>query len=145
MSKFLDYTGLAYFHSKLQGEFSSSGGRFYGFYTDASLLPTGDVVGYAYVGETQPFAIYNFNGTTWSDSGASIDGIKGEDGVGFESVSSSQDGTVVLTLTNGDTITIDLNHDHPSYLKYEYLESESEMPATPDATTLYLILDNSNA
>lgn len=28
---------------------------------------------------------------------------------------SQQDGTVVLTMVNGDTITIDLNHQHPNY------------------------------
>lgn len=65
--------------------------------------------------------------------------IEAEDGVGFEDVSSQQDGTVVITLTNGDTVTIDLNHVHPQYPEYEHLEDESEMPATPDENTLYLI------
>lgn len=38
-------------------------------------------------------------------------------GVGFESVSSPTpaDGTATITLTNGDTITLDLNHSHPGY------------------------------
>lgn len=144
MSKFLDYTGLAYYHSKLLSEIGGSGGLFYGFYTDASLLPTGTTVGYAYVGENQPFAIYNFDGTVWSDSGSTIEGIKGEDGIGFASVSSQQDGTVVLTLTNGDTITIDLNHVHPQYPKYVYLTSESQMPVTPESDTLYLIKEESD-
>ena len=60
-------------------------------------------------------------------------------GVGFDSVSSQQDGTLVITLTSGDTITIDLNHNHSQYPKYVYLTSESQMPASPDSTTMYLI------
>lgn len=71
-------------------------------------------------------------------------GPAGENAVGFESVStpSTPDGSMEIGLTNGDTITIDLNHNHPQYLKYVYLTDESQMPATPDPTTLYLILDS---
>ena len=67
-----------------------------------------------------------------------------EGGVGFDDISTpaTPDGSMEIGLTNGDTITIDLNHNHPQYLKYEYLTSESQMPATPDPTTLYLILDS---
>lgn len=67
-----------------------------------------------------------------------------EGGVGFDDITtpSTPDGSMEIGLTNGDTITIDLNHNHPQYLKYEYLTSESQMPATPDPTTLYLILDS---
>lgn len=53
------------------------------------------------------------------------------------------DGTLIATLSNGDTVTIDLNHNHPQYPKYEYLEDESDMPATPDEDTLYLIAEES--
>lgn len=121
-----------------------STGQYYGFYTSSSQLPTGmPVSGYAYVGSTQPFAVWNYNGSSWSDSGATVDAIEGEPGVGFASVSSQQDGTVVITLTNGDSITIDLNHVHPQYPKYVYLTSESQMPASPDSETLYLILETS--
>lgn len=56
-----------------------------------------------------------------------------------DGITSEQDGTVDISLSNGDTVTIDLNHDHPQYLKYVYLEDEREMPVTPEATTLYLI------
>lgn len=69
--------------------------------------------------------------------------FRGPQGVGFQSIASQQDGTVVITLTNGDTITIDLNHNHPQYPKYEYLTSESQMPASPESDTLYLILETS--
>lgn len=80
--------------------------------------------------------------TAWHNGGP-VRGPKGEDGVGFQSISSQQDGTIVITLTDGNTITIDLNHNHPQYPKYAYLESESQMPVTPDSTTLYLIKETS--
>lgn len=66
-------------------------------------------------------------------------GPQGERGIGFQSVTSAEDGTIVITLTSGDTITVDLNHVHPQYPKYVLLESESDLPADPDDDTLYLI------
>ena len=60
-------------------------------------------------------------------------------GVGLDSVTSTQDGTIVLHLSNGDTVTIDLNHNHPQYPRYELLNSESEMPSSTESDTLYLI------
>ena len=65
-------------------------------------------------------------------------GEQGEQGVGFDSANSPTpaDGTWQITLTNGDTITIDLNHEHQQYLKYELVQS---LPASPDSGTLYLI------
>jgi len=44
-------------------------------------------------------------------------GPEGKQGVGFASASSpaTADGTWQITLTNGDTVTIDLNHVHPQY------------------------------
>ena len=89
----------------------------------------------------------NGNWWTWDDAtGQFVDTgepARGEDGVGFQSVSSQQDGTLVILLTDGNTVTIDLNHNHPQYPKYEYLEDEGEMPATPDEDTLYLIAEES--
>ena len=69
----------------------------------------------------------------------------GEDGVGFDDVSTQQDGTIVITLTNGDTITIDLNHQHPQYPKYVYCSSQAAYDAivTKESDTLYLILETS--
>lgn len=46
-------------------------GRFYGYAATSADLPEGDEVGYAYVGSS-PFEIWNFDGTTWSDSGVTI-------------------------------------------------------------------------
>lgn len=76
--------------------------------------------------------------TAWANAGQ----VQGPAGVGFESVSSQQDGTVDITLTNGDTVTINLNHVHPQYPKYVYLTSESEMPANPDSETVYFIKES---
>lgn len=45
-------------------------------------------------------------------------GPQGEPGtpaIGFQDVTSAEDGTIVITLTSGDTVTIDLNHEHPGY------------------------------
>ena len=41
-----------------------------------------------------------------------LGGQPGADGVGFSSISTQQDGTVVITLSSGDTITIDFKHTH---------------------------------
>jgi hypothetical protein len=122
--------------SQLRQEVNNLSGKYYGLFESVNDLPEGDAVGYAFVGTQAPFAIYNFNGTAWVDSGASAQAIYGEpgtDGVGLQTVTSMMDGTVVLSLTNGDTVTIDLNHNHPQYLRYAMLESESDMPANPDS------------
>ena len=68
----------------------------------------------------------------------------GEAGVGFDDVTTQQDGTLVITLTNGDTITIDLNHNHPQYPKYVYCSSQAAYDAitTKESDTLYLILES---
>lgn len=72
-------------------------------------------------------------------------GEPGEPGVGFQSVTSAEDGTIVITLTSGDTITIDLNHEHPQYPKYVLLADEAayEALATKESDTLYLIPESS--
>ena len=126
--------------AQLEAEVHNLSGKYYGIFEDTESLPEGDANGYAFVGTQAPFAIYQFDGTDWADSGATVDGITGEPGVGFESVASPDpaDGTAIITLSNGDTVTLDLNHNHPQYLKYVMLNSESEMPANPDSTTLYM-------
>ena len=126
--------------SQLQQEVHQLAGKFYGVFADDSDLPEGDAVGYAFVGSENPYAIWNFDGTDWSDSGSIANGITGEPGVGFSSIFTPQpyDGTMIIVLSNNDTITVDLNHQHSQYLKYLMLESESDMPATLDNTTLYM-------
>lgn len=51
------------------------------------------------------------------------------------------DGAVIFTKRNGDTITLNLNHVHSQYLKYELLADEAAYTAlaTKDSGTLYLI------
>lgn len=66
----------------------------------------------------------------------------GTNGVGFQSVSSQQDGTLVILLTDGNTVTIDLNHNHPQYTKCVYLEDEYDYPEDPEDDVLYLIDEN---
>lgn len=131
--------------SQLDLEVHQLAGKFYGVFADDSDLPEGDAVGYAFVGSSEPFAIYNWDGTTWTDSGATVSGITGKPGVGFESITSNQDGTLTITLTSGDTITVDLNHDHTAYPKYYLCEDEQEYIdiATKDPYTLYLIPEES--
>ena len=70
-----------------------------------------------------------------------ISGIKGNPGVGLDSISTNEDGTVDVLLTDGNVISVNLNHDHPAYLKYKLCEDEQEYRdiAVKDPTTLYLI------
>ena len=67
----------------------------------------------------------------------------GADGVGFATIStpSTADGTALIALTNGDTVTLDLNHNHSQYPKYYLCQDEQEYEdiTTKDSTTLYLI------
>lgn len=130
--------------SQLEHEVHQLAGKFYGVFADDSDLPDdADAVGYAFVGTTNPFAVWNFDGTNWSNSGTEVTGITGEPGVGFQSIytPSPYDGTVIIVLTDGNTITVDLNHDHLAYPKYHLCADEAEYTGitTKDSTTLYLI------
>lgn len=62
-------------------------------------------------------------------------------GNGIESITTSQNGDIVVALENGNTITIDLTHTHANYLKYQYCTSEANYMAiqNKDSNTLYLI------
>ena len=96
--------------------------RYYGIFASAELLPSdAEEKGYAYVGASTPLAIYevDYDSETeqwvWTDTEVTVNSIQGQpgaDGVGFGSVASSEDGTVVITLSDGNTITLDLNHNH---------------------------------
>jgi hypothetical protein len=88
-----------------------------------------------------PSGSASVNGGTVNFTFSNINGTDGVDGVGFDSISSPQDGTATITLTNGDTVTLDLNHNHPQYLKYVLLADEAAYAAlaTKDSDTLYLI------
>ena len=88
-----------------------------------------------------PSGSASVNGGTVNFTFSNINGTDGVDGVGFDSISSPQDGTATIALTNGDTVTLDLNHNHPQYLKYVLLADEAAYAAltTKDSSTLYLI------
>ena len=112
MSKFLDYTGLGHFKEKIQEQIDELNqrtgdlaGYYYGVFTSASLLPSGITVpGHAFVGESEPFAIYTFNGTNWSNTEATVTAITGEEGTpaGFGTPTASVDANIG---TPGVTIT----------------------------------------
>lgn len=73
-----------------------------------------------YIGSTQIAGLLGKSAyQSWLDAGhtgTESDFLEWLKGVGFQSVSSQQDGTIVITLTSGDTVTIDLNHNHPQYI-----------------------------
>ena len=75
--------------------------------------------------------------------GEGHDGHDGQDGVGLHDASTPNppDGTVVMALSNGDTVTIDLNHNHPAYPKYQLCTDEAQYQAivTKESDKLYLI------
>lgn len=80
----------------------------------------------------------------------------GTDGVGFASVAvhSPVDGGMDITLTNGDVMTIDLQHNHDGLIatgeinriKFHVCEDETEYTGitTKDANTLYLIPESAS-
>lgn len=56
-------------------------------------------------------------------------------------ITTNQDGTFTIALSDGNSYTVNLNHVHPQYLKYELLADEAAYNAlaTKDSSTLYLI------
>lgn len=132
----------------LEHEVHNLSGKYYGVFADESDLPDDATTpGYAFVGSDSPYAIWNFDGEEWSDSGSVANGIKGEPGVGFSSIFTPQpyDGTMIIVLSNNDTITVDLNHDHLAYPKYHLCADEAEYQAivTKESDKLYLIPETS--
>lgn len=96
---------------------------------------TGYIVGsnvYAYVGT---------GGDTNSGKYKNLGQIKGADGVGFDTISTAEDGTIDIELTNGDIVTINLNHTHPNMAKLIVCE-ESDLPSTLANDTIYAITDS---
>ena len=73
--------------------------------------------------------------------GSKADFLNWLKGVGLQSISTQQDGTVVFTLSSGDTVTIDLNHEHAIYPKYQLCTDEAAYTAitTKESNKLYLI------
>lgn len=50
-----------------------STGKYYGFHASEEDLPEATDPGYAYVGESAPYALWNFDGLEWKDSGVTVD------------------------------------------------------------------------
>jgi hypothetical protein len=75
-------------------------------------------------------SIKTVNNTSLLGSG----NIQIDDGVGFQTITTQQDGTMVITLTNGDTITIDLNHQHPNYYSKVAETTQPNGGMLPDVT-----------
>lgn len=67
---------------------------------------------------------------TYVDAKATITGI-----------TTSQDGAFTITLSDGNSFTVNLTHSHPLYLKYQLMADEAAYNAlsTKDSGTLYLI------
>lgn len=68
------------------------------------------------------------------DTEVIAEGHDGTDGVGLDTIGTPQtaDGTVILTLSNGDKIILDLNHDHPQYYSKEVETSQPQGGFLPD-------------
>lgn len=60
---------------------------------------------------------------------------------GIDDVTSPQDGTILITLSNGDVVTVDLNHMHPTYEekvnKVDLMSSSSTTTQYPSAKCVY--------
>ena len=130
---------------------------------DLSDDPTDDEKGYGYIeSSTSKLYVYVGEGNGDSDTpgelwkGVDIKGPIGNTGLGFSNITtpSTPDGTVLITLTNGDTITLNLNHNHSSLvatgeidtIKFHLCEDEAEYTGitTKDSNTLYLIPESSS-
>jgi len=70
--------------------------------------------------------------------------IRINSGKGVADMSSNADGTVVITLANGDTYTIDLNHEHPQYVESDDLADVALSGSYNDLTDKPTIPDTSS-
>lgn len=62
--------------SQLEHKVGEISGQFYGVFASASALPSGITVkGYAYVGSEEPFELYTFDGTSWTDTESTVSGV----------------------------------------------------------------------
>lgn len=87
--------------------------------------------------------LYVYSPTLGEFVGADLKGTKGDTGLGYSSITtpSTPDGTVIITLTSNDTITLNFNHTH-FYLCDD--ETEYENITNKDSATLYLIPESSS-
>ena len=66
--------------SQLEQIVTTLAGKFYGVFDDDSVLPEGDIVGYALVGTEDPLDLFTFDGEEWTDTEILIAGIVGPPG-----------------------------------------------------------------
>ncbi len=68
------------------------------------------------------------------DTGVIGEGHDGQDGVGFDDAATPAvpDGTFIITLSNGNQITVDLNHEHPQYYSKLVETSQPQGGFLPD-------------
>ena len=92
--------------SQLDLKVGEISGQFYGVFASASALPSGITVkGYAYVGSEEPFELYIFDGTSWTDTESTVSGVHFID-------NELSIGTVV----EGDTADAQLTGDAPNQI-----------------------------
>ena len=66
--------------SQLDLQVHNLSGKFYGVFEDAGDLPDGDSVGYAFVGNTDPFDLFVFDGSVWVHTDAQVKALVGPQG-----------------------------------------------------------------
>ena len=94
--------------SQLELEVHNLSGKFYGVFEIVSELPEGDSVGYAFVGDAEPFYLFVFDGNEWINTETLITGIvgpRGEQGIQGETGIQGLQGppgvsSVVVTVDN---------------------------------------------
>lgn len=92
-------------------------------------------------GDVYVYGVGSYNGTNPSTASTLQSVLNAAGGKGIQSITTTQNGDIIITLENGDVITIDLTHTHTNYLKYQYCTSEADYMAiqNKDSNTLYLI------
>ena len=101
-----------------------------GSYNDLSNKPS--------IPDTSTFATKSeLNGK--QDTISDLASIRINSGKSIADMTSNSDGTVITTLINGDTYTIDLNHEHPQYLDVDdiddYITAGTNVTITKDSQT----------
>lgn len=83
-------------------------------------------------GNTNVYPLVHMDGVV-DDNGNSIGTIKENSQRGIDSITSQEDGTIIITLLDGNTFTINLNHVHPQYYsKPLYLQTIPQTGLLPN-------------
>lgn len=88
-------------------------------------------------------------------SGSTIKTVNGQSALGtgdieingIDAISSQQDGSLLIALSSGDTVTVDLNHFHSQYPKYVYCPTQYDYDdiVSKESDTMYLIYGSSQS